>query len=103
METSPLFPYQTTPEETEGKSTSTTYVVVDDIDVHYEKAKAAGAEIVLDIHNQPPGRYYFCKDVEGILWSFGTYDPYHRIQQKSWRLTCDKQSLQNIIEALSTE
>jgi len=52
------------------------YVVVDDADAHYARAKAAGAEIVLDIKDQPYGsREYTARDLEGNLWSFGTYAP----------------------------
>jgi uncharacterized glyoxalase superfamily protein PhnB len=43
----------------------------------YERAKAAGAEIVIDIVTQPyGGRDFTCRDLEGHLWSFGTYDPW---------------------------
>jgi len=52
------------------------YVVVDDADAHYARARAAGAEIVLDIKDQPYGsRGYTGRDLEGNLWSFGTYAP----------------------------
>lgn len=52
------------------------YVVVDDADAHYARARAAGAEIVLDIKDQPYGsREYTVRDLEGNLWSFGTYAP----------------------------
>ena len=53
------------------------YVVVDDADAHYARAKAAGAEIVLDLKTQDyGGRDYTCRDLEGHLWTFGTYDPW---------------------------
>ena len=53
------------------------YVVVDeDIDGHYERSKAAGAEIVMEPADQDYGsRDYSCRDLEGNLWSFGTYRP----------------------------
>lgn len=73
--TSPLAPHLTTPKNAGGKSTSTTYLVVDDVDAHCAKAKAAGAEIIVEPHDQPQGRYYFCKDPEGYVWSFGSYNP----------------------------
>ena len=53
------------------------YVVVDDCDAHHARAKAAGARIL-----RPPtdedygGRGYTCRDPEGNVWSFGTYDPW---------------------------
>jgi uncharacterized glyoxalase superfamily protein PhnB len=52
------------------------YVVLDDVDDHYERAKAAGAEIVMEPTDQDYGsRDYVARDPEGNLWSFGTYRP----------------------------
>jgi uncharacterized glyoxalase superfamily protein PhnB len=52
------------------------YVVVDDADVHYEQARAAGAEILRPIEDQDYGsRDYSARDPEGNIWSFGTYHP----------------------------
>ena len=60
-----------------GTNTQSAYVVVEDADAHYASAKAAGAEMVLDIQDQDyGGRGYTCKDLEGYLWSFGDYDPW---------------------------
>jgi uncharacterized glyoxalase superfamily protein PhnB len=54
-----------------------TYVVVSDPDVLYARAKAAGAEIVREIKDEDyGGRGFTCRDLEGHLWSFGTYDPW---------------------------
>ena len=53
------------------------YVVVDDIDGHYERVLSGGAEIVIE--NQDAdygGRGYTCRDLEGNVWSFGSYDPW---------------------------
>jgi uncharacterized glyoxalase superfamily protein PhnB len=53
------------------------YVVVDDPDAHYEQAKAAGAEIVMELTDQDYGsRDYAAEDPEGNVWSFGTYNPF---------------------------
>jgi uncharacterized glyoxalase superfamily protein PhnB len=58
-------------------STVSIYVVVADPDVHYERARAAGAEIVRELTDEDYGsREYSARDLEGNLWSFGTYDPY---------------------------
>jgi uncharacterized glyoxalase superfamily protein PhnB len=53
------------------------YVIVDErIDEHYERAVAAGAEVVRPIHDTDYGsRDYIVRDPEGNLWSFGTYRP----------------------------
>ncbi|MGH7564310.1 MAG: VOC family protein [Gemmatimonadota bacterium] len=52
------------------------YVYVADVDAHYERAKAAGAEIVREIQDTDyGGREYSVRDLEGHLWGFGTYRP----------------------------
>jgi uncharacterized glyoxalase superfamily protein PhnB len=52
------------------------YVAVDDVDAHYERAKSAGAEMVREIEDTDYGsREYTARDLEGHLWSFGTYRP----------------------------
>lgn len=59
-----------------GANTGGIYIVVDDVDAHAARAKAAGAVIA-----RPPkdedygGRLYTCRDLEGHTWSFGTYLP----------------------------
>lgn len=58
-------------------SVSGIYVVVDDPDAHYQQAKAAGAEMIMDIQDQDyGGRAFTCLDLEGNVWSFGSYDPF---------------------------
>ena len=53
------------------------YVVVKDIDAHYARAKGAGAKIERPLTDTDYGaREYSVRDLEGHLWSFGTYDPY---------------------------
>lgn len=48
-----------------------------DADAHYARATADGAEIVEDIADQCyGGRAYSCRDPEGHLWWFGSYDPW---------------------------
>ena len=65
-----------TPQEA-GGNTQSAYVVVDEIDAHYQRAMAAGAEIVMEIADQEyGGRLYSAKDPEGYLWNFGSYDPW---------------------------
>lgn len=54
----------------------TLYVAVDDVDAHFERAKAAGAEITRELNDTEYGsREYGAKDPEGHHWSFGTYRP----------------------------
>ena len=53
------------------------YAIVDDPDAHHDRAKAAGATIVMELTDQPYGsREYAAEDPEGNVWSFGTYDPF---------------------------
>lgn len=53
------------------------YMMVPDIDTHYARAKAAGADIVRPLADTPYGaREYSARDSGGHLWSFGTYDPW---------------------------
>jgi uncharacterized glyoxalase superfamily protein PhnB len=59
--------------KTAGHSTAAVHVYVDDVDAHFEHAKAAGAEIVMEPTNQQYGdRRYDAKDLEGHFWSFAT-------------------------------
>lgn len=65
------------PDEIGGAETQSSYLVVSDADAIYERAKAAGAEIVMEIKDEDyGGRGFSCRDLEGRLWSIGTYDPW---------------------------
>ena len=65
------------PDEIGGAETQTPYVVVADADAHCQRAKAAGAKVVQDIKTEDyGGRGYSCRDVEGHLWNFGSYNPW---------------------------
>ena len=65
------------PLELDGQNTASIFMVVEDVDSHYKKVIEGGAEIVLDIKDEEyGGRGYTCKDLEGHLWNFGTYNPW---------------------------
>jgi uncharacterized glyoxalase superfamily protein PhnB len=50
------------------------YVVTADPDAVHARAKAAGAEIVVELHETDYGsRDFAARDPEGNRWSFGTY------------------------------
>jgi len=52
------------------------YVVSSDIDALYARVQQAGASIVMALHDTDYGsRDFTCRDLEGFLWSFGTYQP----------------------------
>lgn len=60
-----------------GKATAGLYVVVDDVDGHAERARQAGAVIVLEPKDEDyGGRSYTCRDLEGNAWTFGDYNPW---------------------------
>jgi hypothetical protein len=51
-------------------------IYLPDVDAHYDRAKAAGAEIVVELRNTEYGsREYSARDLEGHVWHFGTYLP----------------------------
>jgi uncharacterized glyoxalase superfamily protein PhnB len=53
--------------------TSLVYVLVDDVDGHFERAKREGATIVEELTDTPFGhRRYTCNDTEGHQWAFAT-------------------------------
>ncbi len=65
------------PDEIGHRETRGIYLVVSDADAIYATAKAAGAEMVLDIRDMDyGGRAFTCRDLEGHLWSIGSYDPW---------------------------
>ncbi|MEU1206064.1 VOC family protein [Nocardia sp. NPDC005825] len=51
------------------------YIVVDDPDTLYERARAAGAAITRELRDETgyESREFTCRDPEGVYWSFGTY------------------------------
>jgi uncharacterized glyoxalase superfamily protein PhnB len=50
------------------------YVVTDDPDGLCKRAKAAGADIIAELHDTDYGsRDFVARDLEGNRWSFGTY------------------------------
>ena len=52
-------------------------IIISDVDAHHAQAKAAGSRIIIPPEDQPyGGRLYCCRDPEGNLWSFGSYDPW---------------------------
>jgi uncharacterized glyoxalase superfamily protein PhnB len=65
------------PQEIGEKETQTPYLVVSDCDEVYATAKAAGAQMVIDIADMDyGGRAFTCRDAEGHIWNIGSYDPW---------------------------
>lgn len=51
--------------------------MVEDVDALHARAIAAGAEIVIELKDEDyGGRGFSCRDPEGHLWTFGSYDPW---------------------------
>lgn len=59
------------PKSVGGKNTQTVNIHIDtDIDAHFARAKAAGAEIIAEPETQFYGdRTYRCRDPEGHMWT----------------------------------
>lgn len=59
------------PKSVGGRNTQTVSIQIDqDLDAHYERARAAGAEIIAAPETQFYGdRTYRCRDLEGHIWT----------------------------------
>lgn len=65
------------PQDIEGYNTISPYIIIKNIEQHYQNAVQQGAEICLPLTVQDyGGSGYTCKDIEGYLWNFGSYDPW---------------------------
>jgi uncharacterized glyoxalase superfamily protein PhnB len=66
------------PDEIGGMETQAAYIVVTDADAVYTRVKKAGTQILIEIKDEDyGGRGFTCRDLEGHIWSVGTYDPWH--------------------------
>jgi uncharacterized glyoxalase superfamily protein PhnB len=61
------------PKSIGGKNTQTVHIqILTDVDAHCERARAAGAEILMEPATQFYGdRSYRCRDPEGHIWTVG--------------------------------
>jgi uncharacterized glyoxalase superfamily protein PhnB len=65
------------PDQTGSFEMQSFYIIVSDADEIYNRVIAAGAEIIIDIKDEDYGsRGFSCMDLEGHLWSIGTYNPW---------------------------
>ncbi len=68
---------QRPPESADAPVSQSPYVIVTDVDAHHARAVEAGADVVMPPEDKDyGGRGYGCRDPEGNLWSFGSYDPW---------------------------
>jgi uncharacterized glyoxalase superfamily protein PhnB len=50
------------------------YVITDEPDALHDRAIETGAEIIMPLFDEEYGsRGFSCKDIDGNIWSFGTY------------------------------
>lgn len=60
----------------QGVGRTMVYLAIDDPDARFERARDAGAEVVMEPSDQDYGsRDFAVRDHEGNIWSFGTYRP----------------------------
>jgi uncharacterized glyoxalase superfamily protein PhnB len=65
------------PDQVGGAQTQTVCLLVDDADAVHARARQAGMKIAIEIKDEAyGGRGFSCFDLEGHLWSVGTYDPW---------------------------
>jgi uncharacterized glyoxalase superfamily protein PhnB len=62
-------------EESTGSGAQSLYFVVDDAEDHHRRATAAGAAVLENGQYAFGGHGYSCRDPEGHIWHFGTYNP----------------------------
>jgi uncharacterized glyoxalase superfamily protein PhnB len=73
---SPLKRLYAVPGEIGGRVTSPLYLVVPDCEPVWQSAKAAGAEVEMELREMEyGGKAFSVLDPEGYLWSVGEYDP----------------------------
>jgi uncharacterized glyoxalase superfamily protein PhnB len=64
------------PRFNQGVGRTTVYLAVDDVDPHFERAREAGAEVMMEPTDQDYGsRDFAVRDPEGNIWAFGTWRP----------------------------
>src|SRR5262249_46833537 len=65
------------PDQTERIATQSTYLLVDDVETRHARATQSGAGGRFWMgFNHAGGRGYACRDPEGHIWLFGSYDPW---------------------------
>ena len=72
-----------------GQETVGIYVLVEDIDAHYERAKAAGVEINEQLTDKDYGdRRYTATDQEGHVWFFA--QTVRQVEPEEWGATVSR-------------
>lgn len=81
VQTSAMNDFMAQPSDIGGLETQVCYIKVSNLESHRATAEAAGAEILMQVNfdsdtRSAAARGYVCKDREGHIWIFGTYDPW---------------------------
>lgn len=75
------------PDEIGGAETQTCYLLIDDVEAQYDRAKLAGAEFVSVIsHDDSEALSFGCRDIEGHIWFFGEHAPRAPAKPSGWSL-----------------
>jgi uncharacterized glyoxalase superfamily protein PhnB len=75
--------YYALPSAIGGRVTSPLYLVSAECEALWEQAKAAGAEVVMELKDMDyGGKSFTVRDPEGYLWSVGEYDPWKTAPQQ---------------------
>jgi uncharacterized glyoxalase superfamily protein PhnB len=70
-------PLMAQPDEIGRRVTSGFCLIVTDAAAIYARAKAANAEMVMELAEMDyGGKAFSCRDPEGFVWSIGEYDPW---------------------------
>ena len=73
----PLSHVYALPQEIGGRVTSPLYLIVKDCVPVWERVKAEGATVVMELKEMEyGGKAFSVQDPEGYLWSVGEYDPW---------------------------
>lgn len=65
------------PNDIGGRETQTTCLITAEPDELYRRVQAAGVPILRTIRDESyGGRSFICRDLEGHIWSVGSYDPW---------------------------
>ena len=73
--------FVTPPAKLNNANTQSAYLIVSDSDALHARVVEAGAEIVRALMTTDYGsRDFACRDPEGHIWNFGTYDPWAAAQ-----------------------
>jgi uncharacterized glyoxalase superfamily protein PhnB len=76
---SPYAHLYVTPSEIGGRVTSPLYLIVKDCEPVYTRARAAKAEVVMEMKAMEyGGKAFSVRDPEGYLWSVGEYSPWDK-------------------------